>query len=402
MEFLKAKILANPFIIYSIAFLLVIVIYPLGWSNLYPQLSFGLICFLGATIIINFFIGILFHKVNFFSYKSVNYSKRKIWIVTLLIQLGYLFEFAYMRVVPIIAISTGAEYEYTSFGVPTFHVILVTFNSFWAVFIFHNIVAKNTKNLVLPYILCLIPSILIFNRGMFLLILASSLFVAIMGSKKIYKLMFRISIVLIVILFLFGFAGNIRVSGGNSANDIIMGIGNATEKFEKSSIPKEFFWAYLYITSPLANLQETIDIHRITPASFDKVPVFINSEILPDFIHKRNESLFKRIEYIDQVSESLTVGTIYGRSFAYYGYWGLTIMFLYILFFNFITILVLSRNSIYFVSGIAILNCIMLFNIFDNMFTFAGLVLQLIYPIVLGAFSRIRFNSTSIKNLSLN
>ncbi len=334
----------------------------------------------------------LFHKINFFSYSSISYSHSKIWIATWLIQLSYIAEFAYMRVIPILAISTGAEYEYTSFGIPTFHVVLVTFNSFWAVFIYHNMIAQKSKKLLLPYILCLLPAILIFNRGMFILILASSLFVSLMASKKLMKLMFKMSIFVMLILFLFGIAGNIRVSGGNSANDIILSLGNATEKFEKAPVPNEFFWAYLYITSSVANLQETMNVHRITNPSLEKVFTYINSEILPDFIHKRNEYYFRKIEKIDQISESFTVGTVYARGYAYFGYWGMIAMYFYILFFNFLVLISLDRKSIYFVSGIAILNCIMLFNIFDNMFTFSGLVLQLFFPIVLGLFSRIKVN----------
>jgi hypothetical protein len=236
---------------------------------------------------------------------------------------------------------------------------------------------------------------------MFLLIIASSLFVLLMSARKILKLLFKISLFVLIVLFLFGIAGNVRVSAGSTANDIILSVGNATKEFENSPVPNEFFWGYLYITSSLANLQHTINVHRVSEVSLEKVAFFINSEIIPDFIAKRNKYLFENINRIDQIYPSFTTGTVYGRSFAYFGWWGLFAMYTYSFFFNLAVIISLTKSSNYFVSGVAILNCIMLFNIFDNMFIFSGLVLQLTYPILLGAFSRIRFiNKLEAKAIS--
>ncbi|MDB5249670.1 MAG: hypothetical protein JWQ40_4064 [Segetibacter sp.] len=387
---MKAKLIANPYIIYCFAFLFVMLLYPLRWSALYPELSTGLICFLSATIFINFFAGLIVHNTNYLSYTTIDYDKRKIWLFTALIILSYIAECLYMGVIPIYDISTGGDYDYTSFGIPTFHVVVVTFNSFWAVFIFHNMISEKKRGLIIPYILCLVPSIVIFNRAMFLLIIASSLFVLLMSAKNILTILFKIFIFLILILFLFGIAGNVRLTRGDSANDIILAVGHATDKFEKSPVPDQFFWAYLYSTSSLGNLQETINAHRVSEPSFEKAALFINSEIFPDFISKRNEYLFKHIEAIDQISASFTVGTVYARSFAYFRWWGMVAMYIYMFLFNLCVIFSLTKSSKYFVTGVAILNCVILFSIFDNMFTFSGLVLQLAYPILFGILSRIR------------
>ncbi len=393
---MKAKLITNPYIIYSLGFLFVLLLYPLHWSAWYPDLSFGLICFLSETIIINLLVGLLFHKSNYFTYSKISYSDKKLLLFTIFILLGYVAEFVYMQAVPVYAIITGAEYDYTQFGIPTFHVVLVTFNSFWAIFIFHNLISQRRRKFIILYILCLVPSILIFNRGMFLLIIASCLFVLLMSARKMLKLLFKISLFLLILLFLFGIAGNVRVSGGDTtANDIILDVGDATRKFEKAPVPDEFFWGYLYITSSLGNLQQTINVHSVPKVSLEKVAAYINSEILPDFIAKRNVYLAKRLENIDQIYPAFTVGTVYGRSYAYFSWWGLFAMYAYLFFFTLIVIRILRKRSDYFVSGIAILNCIMLFNIFDNMFIFSGLVLQLAYPILLGALSKIRFGNNS-------
>ena len=152
---MKAKLITNPYIVYSLGFLLALLTYTFHWSDLYPFLSLGLFLFILATVLFSTIIGLLFHKTNYLSYKSVNFSSGTLWIVTALIVFGYFIECAYMGVIPLIAILKHTGYNYTTFGIPTFHVILVTFNSFWAVFVFHNYISQKKRNLLFCFILCL-------------------------------------------------------------------------------------------------------------------------------------------------------------------------------------------------------------------------------------------------------
>jgi hypothetical protein len=388
---MKAKLITNPYIIYSIGFILVALIYALHWSDLYPSLSLNLFLFLIGTSVVSVTIGVSLHKTNYLSYKRIFWNSYTLWLVSILLFLSYLVECAYLRVIPLLAIINRTGYDYTTFGIPTVHVIVVTFGSFWTVFVFHNFVSQKKKHLFLCYLLCLFPAILIFNRGMLMMNIGSSFFVLFMSAKNVRKIIVTVTIIIIAILFLFGMAGNLRVSGDRSVNSIILDWGHATDDFRKSVIPKEFFWGYLYITSPLANVQETIDHHHISNFSFQKFATFINRNFLPDFIWKRNVYFIRPYEHVNQVSNSFTVGTVYGTSYAYMGWWGIFLMFFYILFFNLLIILAVPKTSSFFVTGIAILDCIMLFNIFDNMFSFSGLSLQLFYPIFFGLFSNVRF-----------
>ncbi|MGI8952517.1 MAG: hypothetical protein ACR2FN_13145 [Chitinophagaceae bacterium] len=399
---MKAKLIANPYVVYALAFLFTAIIYTFHWSALYPQLSLQLFLFIACTSIFSILIGLLLHKTNYLSYKKVSYNSYTLWIVTILILIGYVIECTYMRVIPILAIIHRTGYDYTSFGIPTFHVILVTFNSFWAVFVFHNYISQKKKHLLICFILCLLPAILIFNRAMLLLNLGSSFFVLFMSAEYLRKLIVKVTVFVIAILFLFGIAGNVRLTGNQSVNNIILDWGQATESFRESAVPKEFFWAYLYITSPLANVQETINDHHITAFSFQKFGTFLNRDFLPDFIWKRNVFFLQPVEHVNQIAPAFTVGTVYGTSFAYIGWWGMLLMYFYILFFNLFIILTVSKKSAFFVTGIAILDCIMLFNIFDNMFSFSGLSMQLFYPIVFGVFSNVRFHFKIKVETSLN
>lgn len=399
----KAKLFLNPYTIYSLGFLGVLALYPLGWSDLYPNLSSFLVIFIIISSILSFLVGLRFHEINYFAYSTVNFSTKKIWLFTFLILLSYVAEFYYHRLIPLVAILRGSKYDYTQFGIPSFHVLVVIFNSFWAVFVFHNIQSQKKKSLYLAYLLCIIPPILIFNRGMFMMILASSIFILLMATNNIKKILIRVLIFLFFILFLFGIAGNVRFRGGTaSGNSLILKIGMASNNFKNSIVPDQFFWSYLYITSPLANAQKTLDNRKNTDLSVTKIAAFFNSEILPDFISKRNEYLVKFSEPMIGISKAFTVGSVYAKSCAYFGNYGLLIMYLYILFFNLVVIIMLNPKSKFFITGVATLNSIMLFNIFDNMFHFAGLVLQLVFPIVFGGLAKasqiLKVNTKSLIN----
>lgn len=391
---MKAKLITNPYIIYAIGFVIAMALYTLKWSELYPSLSFWLVLFVIATAFLSILIGLLLHKKNYISYNAVFFSPFKLWLVTLLIIVGILFECAYLHTIPIKAIlSNQKDYKYQDFGIPTFHVFLVTFNSFWATFVFHNFISQKKKHLLLCYIFCLIPAIIIFSRSMIMLNLTSAFFIVFMSSKHIAKLMMKAVVIVLLLLFVFGLAGNLRESHGSSLNDVFLSLGKATPSFRQSDIPKEFFWSYIYISSPLANLQQTINIHDGSGFTWQKFGTYANKSFLPDFISKRITIFTQPDEKINKILFAFTVGSTYAICYAYIGWWGMILMFLYMMVFNMAVILLVPKRSMFFVTGISILNCIMLFSLFDNMIAYSGTSFQLFYVIVFGLLGKINFST---------
>jgi hypothetical protein len=49
---------------------------------------------------------------------------------------------------------------------------------------------------------------------------------------------------------------------------------------------------------------------------------------------------------------------------------------------SFLYVLILKPTNQFFATGIAILNSVLLFSIFDNMLVFSGLSFQLLYPLL--------------------
>jgi len=73
------------------------------------------------------------------------------------------------------------------------------------------------------------------------------------------QLFYILPIVVVCLLYLFGVLGTLRQSRAAHTgydNTLILKSGKASEAFTHSPIPNEFFWAYVYMASPLANLQQ--------------------------------------------------------------------------------------------------------------------------------------------------
>ncbi|OLS37820.1 oligosaccharide repeat unit polymerase [Bacillus sp. MRMR6] len=390
----------NPYFIYISSFLAVLAAYSFKWSKLFPDIGIPLIVFFLGSMIIAFFIGRTFLKRNIITFNKLQFTHKVEWI-TYLILCGYFIEFLYHGGnFPLLAIFTKIPLSYHEFGIPTFHVLLVTFNSFFSVYLFQMILSetKNTRNLFIFFILTLVPSLLIMNRGMLVMILISCLFVYLIKYQRQITLN-KVSGLLalgFLGLYLFGIVGNVRVNNTYQTNtslldnNLFMQIGGATEGFKDSLIPKEYFWGYIYLASPLANLQETINKYEHeedinTLATF----TFVITQTIPDFISKRVVSLYElEVPSGKQITPELNVSTAFSQPFVILGWFGISLFTIFIFIFAFFYILILKRlNSEYFVIGVAIMNTMFLFNTFSNMFSFTGLSFQLVYPLLFTLFS---------------
>lgn len=372
------KILTNPFFVYIISFLIVLLVYSFGWSALYPELSLYLLLFFVATFLVTLPFGIVVDALKRIEYVDIEWSART-GLVLFAIWIGYLIEFVYNGGIPFLQVQNNEGYDYRDFGVPTFHVALVTFSSFFSVYIFHQLVSSFSWKRFLFYFLSVIPGILIINRGMVLLILTASLFVFILSLNRIsLKAIVGVTASVLFVFYMFGVLGNIRQVGSNSS-EYILGTSHATESFRNSVIPKEFIWSYLYISSPLANLQSTVNYGDV----FNDWGAFINFELVPDFISKRTGAalaLFKRD--VPRIAPWLTVSTLYAKSFVFAGWPGIIAMYLYFVTTTFMYIMLLRKRGKFYVTGLALINTLVLYNTFDNMYSFSGLNFQLLYPLI--------------------
>lgn len=377
----------SPFLCYAAAFTVSIAAYFFGWSGLYPPLSPALLIFLVATVVICASAHYLALKNGMVSYRPIENEKLKAVGVTVLIYVLWVVEFIYEGGVPLIKILFNLPYNYRTFGVPSLHVFVVTFSSFFTVYLFHVYLAARSKKILLLFAVNLAAAILIYSRAMLFFNLSGCLFVYILSVKGFpVKRIVLIALLIIPLFYFFGVLGSLRVSreaDEDYNNENFMDTGHATHAFRTSPIPGEYFWSYIYVSSPLANLQLNMDKKSEPEVSFRSVYWTGMYELLPDFISKRIHTIRDTKppkEY--RINYSFNVSTIYSRAYSYSGWGGMCLVALFLIGFPWLYLKLIGGQSDFLITGWAILCTMYFFSSYDNTFRFTGLSLQLAYPVL--------------------
>lgn len=378
----------NPFFIYIFTFIIILLIYALGWSALFPKISISMILFLIVTSLVSSVFGFIVYKSKKIKYREVKYNK-SINKVTILICILYVFDLLHNGNIPIIAILKNTHYYYQDFkGIPTLHIILITFNAFFATYLFNMYISTKNKKVLFNVFISIIPGFLIYSRSLIVVILLNFTFVYLLQFIKIsFKKISIIVLTIFAVTYIFGVAGNIRSTDKQNldafnSQDILIG-GEAKPEFINSKIPKAYFWTYMYIASPLANFQTTVNMDNKKDISIKDFGGFINYEILGDFLGKRLAKVYNlEKKGMFQINPIFNVGTFYASSYMYLLWLGPILMFLFFICFCIIYIKILNKNNIFFTTGLAMLNTVVLLCGFSNIFAFSAISFQLVYPIL--------------------
>lgn len=378
--------MVSPFICYTISFAAALVIYLLGWSELYPKLSVVLVIFLMITILANVFSHI---KLKPISFKKLENEKLPVIGTTIFIYVLWIADFIYEGGVPLIKILFHLPYNYRLFGIPSLHVFIVTFSSFFTVYLFHLYLSKRTRLLLILYLVNLSAALLIYSRAMLFFNITGSVIVYFISMRKIpWPRIALATVATLVMLFLFGLLGSLRVSREANEpynNENFMDTGKATESFRRSFVPKEYFWTYIYMSSSIANLQYNINERPEPTVNASSVFWTAVNECLPDFITKRIHVLRDTAPAKEwRIGYSFNVSTIYSRAYSYSGWPGMILMAVFLIVFPWIYLALIDQRSEFFITGWAILCTMYFFASYDNTFRFTGLSLQLAYPILFG------------------
>ena len=381
------RLLKNPLYIYLAGFTLSFLVYMLKWSSLYPKISKSMVIFFTVTFVFFGISGWVVRYMHRIKRTSSETNPRLIIFCAYALVSLYLLEVLIEGDVPLFAKLAGRSgVGYMEFGVPLLHGILISFNSFLIPHTFATYMSTKNRSLFRVYLLLYLPALLFLSRSILMLGLLTSIFIYIHYSEELLiKNQIKLALLAIVSLYLFGVLGNLR-SGG----DYIYEQSQATEEFMESSMPKEFYWTYLYAASPLANFQNTVDRKEVEEKDFGG---FIFYENLPQIISKNFGgllSIYKRD--LVRITPWLTVGTTYAKSYSYLQWWGPYLLFLFNLcIYLFIIFFLVPTRSSYHVTTISVLSVIILLNIFTNMLIVTGISFQIIYCILFSFFERKKF-----------
>ncbi len=386
------KMYWNPFKTYVISSCFVFLAYSLHFSDLYPPLSVDLLFFLSAAVLLSICLSWYFSSINGCFNKQQPRVRRDFTIFFILMT-GFICEIAYDGGVPLYWIISGQLFDYRTLGIPTFHVFLVGFNYFFAVYWWDVFLLSRQRSYLYMSILSVAWAIVFVSRGAFLISMIAFLFAY--GNRiGLRRQLLLLGFLGFLILSAFGYLGDLRTSSmGSVEENIILRIGGANKNFFDSGLSNNAFWAYLYTSSPLGNFQMTLNNYRGAPSPFSGFVL----DFLPDFLSKHMVTQTDMENLIPILTTpELTVSTAFARPYVTMGWMGPVALYIYYAVFC-AMVMLLSRKSRYFPALLAILATQGSLMFFDNMLVFSGIIGPLFVGMALVFFERININMKWIK-----
>lgn len=399
------------FIIHSFLILCIGILYSPFFSNLLPPLSNSMYLFLISLIVINliFIANFKFFPVRYIN-KINNTEKvglRSVRMVFLGITIGFVLTFIHAKSIPIISIVLlkDTSYVYKNFGIPFFHVLLLTFTQYYTINLWVKYLLTKDKLLIKYIFMLSCFPIVIYNRGAFLLLVSSMVFAYIFINRIRVKTVSKFIVGALIIVYIFGVSGNIRtnnlykVEENPFKSSVIMQIGQPDNSVIRSSdYVKPFYWSYFYLVSPLGNYQLSINQtikHRFEYNFKNQINAFLY--IIPDFLSKRiiGDYNYTNMMKIPLISPTITAATAF--SLAYYadGWFGVYLIVLVM--YSLLILATLIKDSTNKIVGLSIASTIIFFSFFSNMLIFSGLSFQIIYCFLFG-FIGFRFRKEKFKS----
>jgi hypothetical protein len=378
VNWLKVRVnlgfLVNPFYIFAAAFSLAIFVYLWGWSSIFPQLSAGLLSFLIFSALLFIFAGRKTAFTLFNQNRGNDFGYINEFFFSLIITLGTVNVF-FMGYLPILSPLN----DYRKFGVPVLDPVFNSLSIFFSAFFFHSFLKSKKKKFLLYVILILLFQILLFRRSTMVWILTSSSFLYLLQKQKIKLLILVTAIVCIPVLsYCFGLYGNKRSNLNESY--VINDLG-ASESFKHSGISYNHYITYLYLSSPLANLQKNVDNGNGFLNNRDFKAFFFYS-LLPQSFTLRLEKTLKLIPpECSLIIPDLIAGSFFLIGFFTLGWLGMALMLIYLFAIILLCLFLLKKCDTFSVSTYSILVTAVSLMIFSNFLNRLDVILMLfVYP----------------------
>ncbi|MBK7627813.1 MAG: hypothetical protein IPJ16_11605 [Bacteroidales bacterium] len=270
--------------------------------------------------------------------------------------------------------------HYREFGAPVIDPIFNTLSIFFSVFYLQTFLNSKKKKYLLYIFSILILQILIFRRSTVVWILLSSLFMLIYHYRRISLISILFLLALIPFLsYSFGVYGNYR---SNLSKSFVIDDLGASESFKKSGMSHNQYISYLYVSSPLANLQTNINESK---GFFNNrnLHSFIFYCVIPQSITLRaQKKLNLTAPSPSLISSELLVGTFLMVGFITMGWGGMILMLLLALIAICLCLYVTKRWNVFQVTTLCILESTVCLLIFSNFLNRLDVILMVfIYPV---------------------
>ena len=369
----KTRFLLNPFLWFSLVWILVLFIHSFNFLPAYPETSVKMNIFLITIIIISIFLAYLFNSLFLKKLKVININSKPIWLIIIASYVILAFEAVYSKTLPLASVFSSRA-TYKDFGVPILSGFMYSFCIFISMICSLKLVyGKGNK---WPNFIALLLSygrfVLVFSRGGLIICLAITIIIYFTKSKFNWISILILLILFILGLYFFNILGNIRMGYSSNDSSYLLKISKFNKDYYWLS---NFSWGITYIDSPLGNL--LYNEANIAPLnSIDG----LFSQLLTSVISEKLYPNFSPDMYL--TIPNLTVSTMFAGGYKYYGYFGMAIVYLNMVAIIFISCALCKKNNFALMGCAAILTILTATSFFDNMFYTSGNSFALIYLVI--------------------
>lgn len=264
----RGMLLLNPAFMYATTWTFVLVLYSLGLSELLEPLQTStVVLVVGSSLA--FILGWVLEslpqnaplatsKFNLEVLRAIIGSAhvgRRLKTVWIIFGLGISVEIAYFGGAPALGlIGIGPEIRYTDFGIPGLHGLLNSMFYACCAVQFTRTLLDSSNNLRLLMLVSLCYPLLGMSRQVLISLFLQYVFIYFSIRRPSPRVLIKACVLFIAIFLIFGYLGDIR-----SGREHIISLSAPTFEYP-DWLPSAFIWFYIYVCTPLNNVNYNIDI----------------------------------------------------------------------------------------------------------------------------------------------
>jgi len=302
----------------------VLLIYSLRLSDLLDPLQFPTVILVAGTSL-SFVLGWFLESVPNYGRlatatvdlkllaETIN-SKRvgkRLKLMWAIFALGISFEIAFFGGTPLLGlIGIGAQISYKDFGIQGFHGLVNALFYTGCVVTFARILFGSSRRILTLMTISIGYPVLVVSRQILMSLILQYALIYFSIRRPSPRIFVRVGAILGAILLIFGYLGDAR-----SGRDSIIALASPTFDYP-DWLPSAFIWVYIYLSSPLNNVNYNIDI------SPNYLPIETAGSFIPSFAREDFLAAFGGSQQWDLVSDSFNVGSLLQSLLTDFGIYG--------------------------------------------------------------------------------
>lgn len=304
--------LVNPFVLYFLIWLFVLGLYTLHLSPVLEPLAGNTVVLIVGTSVA-LFLGWVIESIPFrwrlaCSKLDLAPFAAKICSRRVGVRVRYLWTFFFASVLfeivigggaPILGVfGLGVEMRYTDFGIPGFHGLVNSVFYAASILTFTRSLLFASPNINWLVLVTTIYPVLGMSRQVMISLCIQYFFVYIIVRRPSVAVALRVSFLFLAVVLIFGYLGDLR-----TGREIIIA-WIAPDINYPDWLPSAFLWIYLYLTTPINNVNLNIGIE---PNYF---PLETAGTLLPSFIREAFVNTLGGSREWDLVTETFNISSL--------------------------------------------------------------------------------------------